>query len=188
MTESIAELLDALDLRVVVLSGPEYEIEESSRTFGPHRYPRLRYEVSLRRGDSVVLDVPFFLGVGHVRLRWHTVGAMLSREESDFLRSWRANPHARFTDVHLWGRVAVKLARAQRVAPIREDVIYCLLMDGSPCFDDSTFEDWCADLGYDSDSRSAHETYMTCLNRGQRMVRALGRDDVDRLREAFQDY
>lgn len=41
--------------------------------------------------------------------------------------------------------------------PSAEDVLECLLSDSSGA--DEAFEDWCDDLGYDSDSRRAERTY-----------------------------
>lgn len=39
-------------------------------------------------------------------------------------------------------------------------VVAALLHDASGA--DNTFEDWCADYGYDTDSRRAMDTYLTC--------------------------
>lgn len=41
--------------------------------------------------------------------------------------------------------------------PSAKDVLECLLSDS--CGADEAFEDWCAELGYDSDSRKAERTY-----------------------------
>lgn len=39
-------------------------------------------------------------------------------------------------------------------------VLECLFSDASAAFD--TFDGWCSDLGYDTDSRKALETYLEC--------------------------
>lgn len=46
------------------------------------------------------------------------------------------------------------------VAPTAGSVLYSLLMDASGA--DENFHDWCANYGYDSDSRKAHATYEAC--------------------------
>jgi hypothetical protein len=43
--------------------------------------------------------------------------------------------------------------------PSAEDVLDCLLSDASTVESVSTFEEWCAELGYDEDSRRAERTY-----------------------------
>lgn len=44
--------------------------------------------------------------------------------------------------------------------PKAEDVLGCLVMDAGCAT--GTFEDFCSDLGYDSDSRTAERTYHAC--------------------------
>lgn len=73
------------------------------------------------------------------------------------------------------------------------EVLHCLIMDISN-IEDHTFESWCADYGFDSDSRSAEKTFNACrdtlplvrrlLGQGFDEVRALDEDD---LRGRFQD-
>lgn len=46
------------------------------------------------------------------------------------------------------------------VAPSLETVLESLSLDASCA--DQTFHDWCADMGYDTDSRKALDTYMVC--------------------------
>lgn len=70
--------------------------------------------------------------------------------------------------------------------PTLADVMHSLLLDGSA--DDVTFEEWCADYGYDVDSRKAYATYEACRDTGQAFRRAFGADGVERLRELFADY
>ena len=91
-------------------------------------------------------------------------------------------------DKQLWASVAAKLAEFQKVAPKLADVVHSLISDGSAYFDGQSFEEWAGDCGYDTDSRKAEETYRTCDAIGRALVRGLGRETVERLREAAQDY
>ena len=70
------------------------------------------------------------------------------------------------------------------VKPEIDDVLYCLVMDCSAC--DMSFDDWCFDFGYDTDSRKALETYLTCQNNGTR-IRKLGINISDAM-DKFSDY
>lgn len=56
--------------------------------------------------------------------------------------------------------------------PTAGDVVACLVSDAQSA--ESTFEEWCSDLGYDSDSRKAFDTYQACLKIRSDMVRMFG--------------
>jgi len=55
-------------------------------------------------------------------------------------------------------------------------VLSSLLVDAA-VEDYTSFEDWCADLGYDPDSRKAHRTYLGCLKMAPRVRAFCGNDD-----------
>lgn len=55
------------------------------------------------------------------------------------------------------------------VDPPLADVLWCLIRDGEAC--NMTFEDWCGEYGYDSDSRTAERTYVRCVETGHRVAR-----------------
>lgn len=55
--------------------------------------------------------------------------------------------------------------------PKLKDVLYSLATDYS-CAQD-TFEDFCANLGYDTDSRKALDTYLKCQESGHKLRKIL---------------
>ncbi len=57
-------------------------------------------------------------------------------------------------------------------APNAADVVSCLAM--SARLGESSFEDYCADLGYDSDSIKAKKVWQACKRTAPRMRRLLG--------------
>ena len=57
-------------------------------------------------------------------------------------------------------------------APKGADVVSCLLSDASSS--DCGFEDWCGEFGYDTDSRSALDTYLVCQNTEKKLVGLFG--------------
>lgn len=68
-------------------------------------------------------------------------------------------------------------------APDAAGVLECLLSDASGA--DQSLEDWCGDLGYDTDSRKAERTWKACQRCALRLRRLLGSDfqrfmDADR--------
>ena len=81
----------------------------------------------------------------------------------------------------------IALERSRPNKPTLPDVMYALVMDSQEfhygCLD---FEEWAENYGYDTDSRSAENTYNAC----RACYVALKRMgvDFDRLCELFQDY
>lgn len=55
--------------------------------------------------------------------------------------------------------------------PELADVLDCLVSDASSVRNSRGFEDWCADLGYDTDSRKAEKTYKTCERQADKLER-----------------
>jgi hypothetical protein len=159
-------------------------------------WPHIAYAVTLTRNGKAVWTGPYKLGIGNVqpfkahdaKNRTLAMRCRFSSDEESMCNMWAMKPHANFVNKALQASVAAKLALVQKVTPKLEDVIHSLLMDGSAHFDSQTFEDWCGCLGYDTDSRKAESTFRECEAIGKAIARAFSRDELDSLREAFQDY
>ena len=85
---------------------------------------------------------------------------------------------------------AMRLKRFGQVStlsgkPTVDDLLYSLVSDASSGRE--TFEDWCSELGYDTDSRKAFSIYEQCQNTIGKL-RKIGVSDLDAASEAFQDY
>ena len=65
--------------------------------------------------------------------------------------------------------------------PRPDDVLCCLAGDIRSLENSSSFEDWAADFGYDSDSRKAFGIYESIKHENTRLVEALGEDLVREL-------
>lgn len=72
------------------------------------------------------------------------------------------------------------------IAPHAADVLYSLVLDSSAC--DQSFDDYCDEFGYDTDSRRALETYLACQENTRKMVSVIPEDIIEKLRELLQDY
>ena len=70
--------------------------------------------------------------------------------------------------------------------PALRDVIHSLLMDAEAY--SMGFEEWADTFGYDRDSRKAESMYNECAAIGRALAARLPPAEIDRLREAFQDY
>lgn len=60
--------------------------------------------------------------------------------------------------------------------PTAADVLSCLCSDTMSIENSGGFEDWASDLGYDTDSRKAEETYRQCEKIATRLRTFLGDD------------
>lgn len=63
--------------------------------------------------------------------------------------------------------------------PTCADVLDCLASDS--CGVDQSFEDWAADLGYDTDSRKAERTFRICQEQARKLKAILGPDAYQEL-------
>lgn len=60
--------------------------------------------------------------------------------------------------------------------PTSADVLSCLLMDATSIDNYGTFEDWCSDFGYDTDSRKVEKIYKDCEKTNKKLHKFLGED------------
>jgi hypothetical protein len=74
---------------------------------------------------------------------------------------------------------------AKPVAPNAADVLQCLISGMSA--EDQTFEGWCSDYAYDSDSRSAEATYNACREDALKLRKILSDSVIAAIRDAVQD-
>ncbi len=70
--------------------------------------------------------------------------------------------------------------------PTQASVLYCLLLDMDA--EDYSFREWCANLGYDDDSRKAERIYFACQDIAKDMRVTFNAEQIDHMRELLQDY
>jgi hypothetical protein len=76
--------------------------------------------------------------------------------------------------------VNYSMGSAHTSEPTLNEVFDCLVGDARSV-DDLDFDEWCRDIGYDTDSRQAERTYKTCVHQAGRLRTFLG----DELYEKF---
>ena len=81
--------------------------------------------------------------------------------------------------------VAFSMGPAHLGEPVAMEVLYCLLVDAQAL--DLSFDEWCSDFGYDTDSRRALATYKACRHAGEKLHRFLG-DDIADVAKALENY
>lgn len=101
-------------------------------------------------------------------------GAKMDWEEQD---EWQQNAHGFSVTLKYQGRrytFDFWQGSAITADPTAEGCLECLLSDAAS--GDSTFEDFCAELGYDQDSRKAERVWKACKQTRSRLERLLGAD------------
>lgn len=58
--------------------------------------------------------------------------------------------------------------------PTADEVLDCLASDSASIANTGGFKEWCAEFGYDTDSRKAHRTYKTCERQADKLCALLG--------------
>lgn len=149
--------------------------------FKEPNWPSLNWRITLTVDGINTLVTDYGQGIGHIpgSVTMHQRLTLFSSNIiGEAIKTGRVPPHKK-----PW------VAKPGKVPePKIEDVLYSLLFDGSVYFDDLTFEQWCDDYGYDSDSRKAERMYNECINTGRVIQAKLGHEAVAELREAFSDY
>ena len=79
----------------------------------------------------------------------------------------------------------VQALREPQIPPIA-GLLYSLILDGSACSE--SFESWCVELGYDSDSRKALATYEACQQGIDRLRRVFTPAQIAHIQELLQEY
>jgi hypothetical protein len=72
-------------------------------------------------------------------------------------------------------------------APDVADVLHCLISDAE-ADDCGSFEEWCSNVGADSDSIKDERIYRTCLDVGRRLRILIGQPTLNRLRDILADH
>lgn len=80
----------------------------------------------------------------------------------------------------------LKSNHARPVAPHAADVLQSLILDSSAV--GQSFDSWCNEFGYDSDSRKAEATYRACQESADKLARVLDHKARKELAELLQDY
>lgn len=75
---------------------------------------------------------------------------------------------------------------AKPFAPFAASVLYALINDAQAS--DQSFNSWCADYGYDSDSMKAFKLYQACCETGEKLNSIFSRQQISELAELLADY
>ncbi|ADX32114.1 hypothetical protein PAK_P30100 [Pseudomonas phage PAK_P3] len=158
---SVDEFLKSIDVTLATVPLGERKVEDWVHDL---------WSVSFIRGDGRrgVLDTEFRTGIGH---RKATIPMPVD------IRRLAPN---------ILARVAWEKRHIKPVAPKAACILSSLILDcdvGS-----STFEEFCGDFGYDTDSRKALDTYMACQETTSKLRRLFSQEEVETIRSLVEHY
>ena len=121
----------------------------------------------------------YYLGTGHgIDDKELTELAQKSgRSKSSELVRWKAKHPGEFCTVEPFGLVK---------KPTAADLLYSLIADSGACND--SFDEWCSDYGYDTDSRKAMDIYIACQTNASKLRKAMSRDLIAQCAAILEDY
>jgi hypothetical protein len=134
--------------------------------------------------ERQILTTDYMAGAGH------SPSYKQGRDNETFLKCQFECEHGIKAGLvaYLGRNTEIRPARpTQPIVPNEVDVIASLALD-SNVLDESSFEDWASNLGYDVDSRKAEATYRACLDLALKLRNGLGDEGLRKLHEACQDY
>lgn len=71
--------------------------------------------------------------------------------------------------------------------PTASDLVWAVAVDSTALTE--SFNDWCYEYGYDTDSIKARSTYKACQRNGERLIKLIGNKDIfSQLVESAREY
>lgn len=174
LSQALAELPLTAECKFIEFK-PEFSAEGKNKTIESYERGQYHWTVTLRlNGKSVTTR--YSTGTGHC-IEPGESHSYTYRGVSGFSRApknWRSDHSGDAVAFRKYWFADKRSARAPDLA----DVVSCLFADASGA--EESFEDWCASLGCDTDSRRAHDTWQACRNTALDL-RVLFGNDYDRL-------
>ena len=174
MSDSIHAAVSAILESAEVTFSAIYRGERKGALGGTHSMDKWDCAFTLRDGRAAHEEFEYFTGLGHRKPHASEMAKNSARslaKVSKRMLAWEQH-YKQWPD--------------QPQAPHAADVLHCLILDSSAA--EQTFANWCAEFGYDTDSRKAIATYEACQQGADKLRRVFSRDVLAQLAEALQDY
>ena len=167
--EELGTLFASLALTVSI-SEPRGDVHEND-------WPCIAYSVTI--GSETF---PYALGIGHVDWKKAARNPSASRLFGNDVRAVELVAAGRtLVDRSITAYLAARIAKDQKVQPSAADVLASVCREGMDA--DQSFENWCGDFGYDTDSRKAEDIYRACTENGKKARRILGAENYRKFAE-----
>jgi hypothetical protein len=129
------------------------------------------FVVTLEYQERKMTGIDYYMGIGHRIIPKNVMSYNTGLSSVELAKYKGKQVPQLFGDKYIQKELE-KLAKPR--IPKVEEVLNSLLLDSSAL--DITFEEWCSEYGYDTDSRKAEKTFNLCNELGKKLKRLLGED------------
>lgn len=119
--------------------------------------------------ERITLDA--FIKANAIRMTAERTDSNPSMSDSKDMDHWKVVLHAGRSRVTTYFSVGYG---HNGKAPEAPDVLSCLADDAAGVTNAQSFEDWCSEYGYESDSRKAERIYKACEHSAAKLHKLLG--------------
>jgi len=171
--DELQTFIDSLDL--------EYKTEFVPASQANREQIGLNWRITLSKG-RVKLETPYFQGIAHVKGYKQPPFGRMTLHDKEIQDSFKHTCENGFLYAYTKWRISGK----KQPAPELKEILYCIVSDADSI--DYDFEEWAGNYGYDTDSRKAEKMYHDCIQIGLKLRQLVGNDNLQTLRELYQDY
>lgn len=157
----------------------DYNIEYTGMEAG-NGVPQMKYRCTYTRGGATcVFD--FHMGWGHLNISKFKTDMRVPQSEQALIHTLQRKSYARFKDTALFTQALDRQQRLfSKVFPRPLQPLACYCGDAVSALG-VTFEDWCPDLGFDTDSRNARKIYDICIEAYAKLRAILTHEEIEEL-------
>jgi len=175
--EEIQKLYDSFGLTCAVSSPAGKTIN-----IGTHKddWPHVEFTLTYEKAGQK-FSMPYSMGVGLFKLPARTPFWM-NEDQQNMLYNIQQNPRGQWKNKKLWAETIAEVARQTKQGPKPAEVLAAYCADGLEA-QESAFENWAGNFGYDVDSRKAEKIYNQCREQYFNVIRLIGQENVERMAE-----
>lgn len=178
--QEIKALLDELGLTIDAVFVP-WSASRNAKPSPKLGDYSLNYKITLKRNGIPITLTDYMMGQGHCPSYVQRLGRVTVDEGNALIKECETGKShkTQFARNYTTG--------GKPILPDPVDVWYSIVSE-CDVLQSANFEEWAQNYGYDTDSRKGEAIYRACLETALAVNRALGSANLDRLREAYQDY
>jgi len=145
-----------------------------------------QWQITFKKAGKFSESFDFYTGSGH---RINNSGVSLSPANKKYIDSVKAVTglsNALVRESKQEKLVKNIFVQSYAVTPTQASVLYCLLLDAES--GSMSFDDFCDNFGYDSDSMSDFKIYQACMAITKQVQKLFTCSERQQLQELLQDY
>lgn len=172
----LSEVEQAVEMFVTVECGITYDV-----AYAGEQTRDDNWKCDCWRFDIKGHSFEYFTGTGH------------REQPTELTKRTAAFEFQGLTEKDKAGRTMYGRRYLQRVEELRKPqtppiagLLHSLILDSAAA--EQTFNSWCSDFGYDTDSRKALATYEACQKAFDKLRKVFNSEQIKRMREMLEDY